>query len=960
MTDAVAIEPLGPELEQGTFLATDRDSAWLVDGGQLDVFVVNAPEGEPVGRWTPLVTAEPGSIVTGTPIGTSTRGYALLCRLNPGCRVRQVPLEELQREALASPELFAELSARIDRWLVGVMEGIHYRLSPSDFVPVERGRSVALPADSVARTLEDVTWVTLESGRARMLGRERSRSLALGIPAVMSPAEWITVEEDSRVTTYGTEVLLREGTIWSALRGIDYEAILLTTVRIARLEEEDAVRLRERERRDAEVVAQTTEVFRQIIEGRGKPELRISGDAAFAAASRVGAVLGIEMRQPASSARSGPRVDPVDAIAHASHVRARGVRLTKEWWRRDHGPLVGYFKKGDVPVALIRSGRRYMLYEHGATTPRAVDAELNQSLRFEATMFYRPLPPRPVTGWELFRHGMRGARRDTFVLFLAGLAVAGVGLLVPIMTGTVLGTLVPEAARRRIVELCLVLVASAVVSGMLAVLYNVAGLRLEGRLDEQVQAGVFDRLMALPPKFFRGSSTGQIATAALAISNVREQLSGLATKGLLAALVGLANFILICVYNLELAALTAVMIVFSLGLSLFVGQRQLKRQRENFVQMKEINSRTFQIIGGVAKLRSSASEDRAFAFWADAFGKGRTQSVAIRRSQNKLTSFNASLTVVGLILAFYVATDIVHNLSVSTFLSFNVAFFQVLGSSLQVSTTVMLAVTVAPLLEGVHPIISAQPETSEVKEDPGELSGAIEVSHVSFSYDEDGPEILHDVSFKARPGEFIGVVGQSGSGKSTLLRLLLGFEAPSSGAILYDEQDLGNLDLVSVRRQCGVVLQNGTLFQGDILTNIIGSGLYSYEDAWEAIKACGMEEDILAMPMQLHTVLSEGASTLSGGQRQRLLIARAIVARPRILFLDEATSALDNRSQEVVTESLRKLNATRIVIAHRLSTIRDANRIIVMDAGRIVEEGTFDELMALEGIFFALARRQIA
>ena len=193
----------------------------------------------------------------------------------------------------------------------------------------------------------------------------------------------------------------------------------------------------------------------------------------------------------------------------------------------------------------------------------------------------------------------------------------------------------------------------------------------------------------------------------------------------------------------------------------------------------------------------------------------------------------------------------------------------------------------------------------------------------------------------------------------TLLRLLLGFETPASGAILYDEQDLGNVDVVSVRRQTGVVLQGGSLFQGDILRNIVGSGVYTYDDALEAVRACGMEQEIEEMPMGLHTVLSEGASTLSGGQRQRLLIARAIVARPRILFLDEATSALDNRSQEIVTESLRRLNATRIVIAHRLSTIRDADRIIVMDAGRVVQSGTYEELMAEEGVFSVLARRQI-
>jgi ABC-type bacteriocin/lantibiotic exporter with double-glycine peptidase domain len=233
----------------------------------------------------------------------------------------------------------------------------------------------------------------------------------------------------------------------------------------------------------------------------------------------------------------------------------------------------------------------------------------------------------------------------------------------------------------------------------------------------------------------------------------------------------------------------------------------------------------------------------------------------------------------------------------------------------------------------------------------------LEIDDVHKSYGHH--EVLKGVTLNVERHEVVCLIGASGSGKSTLLRLLLGFETPSSGAVLFDEQDLGDLDVVSVRRQCGVVLQNGTLFQGDILTNIIGSGLYTYDDAWEAIKACAMEPDIDQMPMGLHTVLSEGASTLSGGQRQRLLIARAIVARPRILFLDEATSALDNRSQEIVTESLRKLNATRIVIAHRLTTIRDADRIIVMDAGRVVQMGTYDELMSQEGVFSMLARRQI-
>ncbi len=959
-TDVGAVELLDEdEMERGQFLATDPGVAFVVDDGGLDVFVVEAPDGVPIGRWTPLLSLEPGSAIIGTP--PTARGHSLLCRLAPGCRVHKSNIEDVQRDVKESPERFAEVARRIDVSVAKVLDVMHYRLAPRDFNAITRGIRFSLPLDGVARTIEGVTWVSMDSGRARLLGRERSRALRRGEPMAISPADWITAEESCRFTTYATKELLEQGTIWPALNALNSEAVQLTALRIARMEEEDAARMVERERRDVEVRVETTRMFAAIIEGRHRATFRPGEDPAFAAAARVGNALGIEIHHPPSSARSGPRVDAINAIAHASHVRIRSVRLSGQWWKRDHGPMIGYLKAGDVPVALIRSGLSYDMYDPATPdAPRRISAENARELRYDGRMLYRPLPARPISGWELFKHGMRGGTRDVSTMFIAGFLSAGIGLLVPIMTGVILGTLVPEAQSRRITELCLLLIVSAVVSALLATFYNIASLRIEGRLDENVQAGIWDRLMSLSPRFYRGSSTGQLATAALAISNVREQLSGLAAKGLLAAIVGLANLILILVISPPLALLSIGLVAFMVLLSLYVGKRQLGRQRANFEQLKEINSRTFQLIEGVAKLRSSASEDRGFAYWAEAFGAGRVQSVAIRGSQNRLTAFNAAFTILGAVLAFWIVGDYMKSLPESTFLTFNVSFFQVLGATLVVSSTLMLGVTIAPMLEGVGPIIAATPESVETQEDPGELSGAIEVSHVSFAYDEDSPEVLHDVSFKASAGEFVGVVGPSGSGKSTLLRLLLGFETPSSGGILYDEQDLGNLDVVSVRRQCGVVLQHSALFQADILTNIVGSGLYTYDDAWDAVVACGMEDDIEQMPMGLHTVLSEGASTLSGGQRQRLLIARAIVARPRILFLDEATSALDNRSQEIVTESLRRLNATRIVIAHRLTTIKDADRIIVMEGGRVVQSGNYEELMAVEGLFQNLVRRQIA
>jgi ATP-binding cassette subfamily C protein len=298
--------------------------------------------------------------------------------------------------------------------------------------------------------------------------------------------------------------------------------------------------------------------------------------------------------------------------------------------------------------------------------------------------------------------------------------------------------------------------------------------------------------------------------------------------------------------------------------------------------------------------------------------------------------------------------------SLGTFLGFNAAFGQFTSAMLGIAGAVASVLQIVPMFERATPILETLPEVDESKADPGELSGHIAIDHVSFRYETDGPLVLDDVSLEIHPGEFVALVGASGSGKSTLLRLLLGFDAPEAGTILYDGRDLATLDVRAIRQQIGSVLQNGRVMAGDIFSNIVGSGTLTQDDAWEAARMAGFEADIRAMPMGLQTVIGDGASTLSGGQRQRLMIARAIVHRPRMLLFDEATSALDNRTQEIVSKSLESLAATRVVVAHRLSTVVNADRIYVMQRGRIVEQGNYRELMQRRGLFAALARRQIA
>ena len=233
------------------------------------------------------------------------------------------------------------------------------------------------------------------------------------------------------------------------------------------------------------------------------------------------------------------------------------------------------------------------------------------------------------------------------------------------------------------------------------------------------------------------------------------------------------------------------------------------------------------------------------------------------------------------------------------------------------------------------------------------------LSSVYFRYNDTMPYVVDGMSLKIRAGEYIAIVGTTGCGKSTLMRLMLGFETPEKGAIYYDGKDISKLDLHSLRRNIGVVMQDGSLFQGDIYSNIVISApQLTLADAWEAAETAGIADDIRAMPMGMQTVISEGQGGISGGQKQRLMIARAVAPKPRVLMFDEATSALDNRTQKQVSDALDKLKCTRIVIAHRLSTIKNCDRILVLDKGHIMEDGTYDELIANNGFFAQLVERQ--
>lgn len=424
-----------------------------------------------------------------------------------------------------------------------------------------------------------------------------------------------------------------------------------------------------------------------------------------------------------------------------------------------------------------------------------------------------------------------------------------------------------------------------------------------------------------------------------------------------------------CYYSLKLTAAAMVLWILYLAATIFI-YRKVGIFQGKMVAARNLTSGLVQqIFTGLSKFRIGGAEEQAYFLWSKVFGEEWKWNLKLRLQNNYNTILNAvqplTLTLLLYYVAFYVLSEVkgelfIAGIDYAEFIAFQAAFT---GFNVTLNTMTGFIgqfFMIQPHIDNLRPILEETPEIADDKPDADILSGAIEVSHLTFSYTDNGANIVDDMSFRIAAGENVAIVGKSGCGKSTLLRLMLGFEKPKSGAIYYDGQDLSELNVSSVRSQMGVVLQNGQLMSGDIFANIVGATDLTQSDAWEAAKAAGLDEDIKKMPMGMQTVISEGSTNIFGGQRQRILIARALAAKPSILILDEATSALDNRTQAIVTKSLNERNVTRIVVAHRLSTIQDCDRIIVLDKGKIVESGTFDELVALNGIFADLVRRQIA
>jgi NHLM bacteriocin system ABC transporter ATP-binding protein len=936
--------------------------AWYVKAGKVEIFSCREDVG---GARVHLATVASGGLLFGA---GEVRGLGLLAVGSRDSHLLEIGAARVRRTA-ADPTLAPFLAPLLEEWISRLL-GESLRVAPPKvFVELRAGREICLEREGVAvRPRDGVAWVRCLQGGCWLLG-QRELPLAAGDLLPIPEAAWLTAAGETRLSSLTTLEALG-GAEWEAALGRFHAAFLAhVALRIERSLKEGRARLERKVDLDRRTLGSAYSRLASVLTGLPHREMEPDeiSEPLLAACRLVGQPLGIAFRPPLDMAGGGRKRDQLAAICSASRVRHRRVILRDDWWRHDNGPLVAFRsldkqQEQRSAVALLpTSPRSYELVDPVERTRKPVDRAVAESLSGDAYMFYPPLPDRPLTKWDLVRTALRDRQADLFTIVLMGLAGGLLGLLIPVITGWIFGSVIPGAARDQLLPMVLALIVGALATAVFQITRSIAVLRLGGKMDGTVQAALWDRLLGLPVDFFRQFSVGDLANRSMGIDAIRELLTGNVVTSVLAAIFSLFSFGLLFYYSWRLALIATALVIVLMAVTMLLVWLQVRRQRDLFRLQGKIASLLFGLLGGVSKLRVGGAVPRAFNLWAQRFAEQRQATLRAQRIANVQVTINTSYGVLTSLTLFAVVGFYSEaNLPVGDFLAFSTAFGQFLASALAMIGVFSSVLTMIPIYERLSPILLAMPEGDASKVDAGEIAGEIEFSQVSFRYSEDGPLILDRVSFRAAPGEFIALVGPSGAGKSTCLRLILGFEKPSSGSIYFDGQDLAGLAAQSVRRQIGVVLQSGRPLAGSIFSNIVGNSNLGIDDAWEAVRAAGLEDDVKAMPMGMHTVISEGAETFSGGQKQRILIARAIVHRPRILLFDEATSALDNRTQDIVSRSLERLKATRIVIAHRLSTIQNADRIYVVEGGQVVEEGTYQDLLHRNGPFARLAERQIA
>ena len=716
--------------------------------------------------------------------------------------------------------------------------------------------------------------------------------------------------------------------------------------------------IRQRKLSDQEIFEDS--MFRMASVLLGKQRAGALNDERIAAKAAIDDILKYYHYKP-TEVPDGVRTldDQLEYCLRPHGLMRRNVQLKERWYRDAFGPMLAFRKEDGAAVALIPKPFGGYWFIDGTTGAKESVGRANaDSFDPDAICFYRPLPLRKLGIPDLIVYLKDCLSTGDYIsLVLLTLLPILLGLLMTNITRALTGFVVRSGKLSLLWGTAVFMISALISSQLIGVVKSLMMNRVELKTSLSTEAAMMMRVMNMPANFFRQYASGELSSRYSAVNQLCELLLGSVFSTGLSSILSLLYITQIFHYAPALVGPALLIVLATVLVSVISVLTQMKLSREIMQKGARLNGLSFALINGVQKIKLAGAEKRAFAKWANAYADAVEPSYNPPFLIKANGAVSSAISLIGTIILYYLAVQ--SRVSPSEYIAFNTAFGSVTAAFASMAGVALSVARIKPILEMAEPILKTQPESSENRTMVTKLNGSIELSNVYFRYNDHMPYVVDGMSLKIRAGEYVAIVGTTGCGKSTLMRLLLGFETPERGAVYYDGKDISKLDLRSLRRRIGAVTQDGSLFQGDIYSNIVISApQLTLDEAWEAAEIAGIADDIRAMPMGMQTVLSEGQGGISGGQKQRLMIARAVAPKPKILMFDEATSALDNKTQKRVSDALDALKCTRIVIAHRLSTIRNCDRILVLDKGKILEDGTYDELIAKNGTFAELVERQ--
>ena len=926
----------------------------MVERGAIDVFLIRVRDGMAEAPFHHVQRLETGRLAFGAAESGELR---LVAKGLPGTVLRRIAAADLIAAADAGGDAAQRaLAGHADHWISGIVAAIAARIEARPRPRVLLGEGVRNGISGVVASAGGVVWI--QGGAPHLFGTEEPREGEL-VP--LTPDGWATLHDAAGITVRTSPALGAATLLCRALPGFHRLAFgaELFNQQVALADQANLQVARSAWRRRDEDEARGR-LFRLLAPSAPATS---GGGALLAALRAVGRHEGIAIEAPAGHADEPPALA---AILHASGVRARRVRLSPadRWWRGDSGAMLAFRRDGDAPVALLPgSTGRYRLHDPvtGRSLPlRRPDAA---GLAAHGYVLYRPLPAGEPVGLRRLLANAAGRSTAGLARVVAAGCAAGVLALAPAAgIGVLVDRVIPSRDGAALGQLAALLALLALTAALAHVLRGTSVMRIEARLAARATAALWDRLLRLPTGFYRACSSGEVSMRALAFQTVRDRLAGAAATALLSALFLVPSIWLVLLYDAVLGWVTLGIGGTALAATVALGAAQIEPQRRRLRAERRLAGHLAQLIDGVRTLQAAGAEGSARASWARHYREQKLAEIRAGVLNEHLKAFGAAVPLAAAAALFAVAAARpAGTLGVADFVVVYVGSMIFHAAIVALGAAFEAVASAAPACEQVRPVLAATPDDGRRPASPIVLGGGLRLESVSFRYGDAGPPALDRVTLHAAPGEFIAIVGESGAGKSTLVRIALGLETPAGGAVYYDDRDLAHLDQAAVRRQVGVVLQDGGVHVGTVLDNIIGlDRTLTADDAWRAARQAAVERDIAAMPMQMHTSMGERAAVVSGGQSQRIRIAGALVRNPRILFLDEATNWLDRRNQAALMEGIRASTATRIVIAHRMSTIREAHRIYVLEAGKVVQVGRFDDLANRDGPFRDLVRRQMS